>query len=375
MLDQEGDLEADEQQPEVDLAQALVEHLACHLRPPEVQAGEEHEHDGAEHGVVEVGNDEVAVGDVEVQRRRRQDDAGQTTEEEGDQEAHGPEHWSVKGDRALPHGADPVEELHTCRHRNEHCHQGEEGQIDRAGDVHVVSPHRDRKSGDRHGREDQALVTEDRLAREHRDDLARDAEERQGEDVHLRMAEEPEQVLPEDRTAIGGIEHHRAVVTVDERDHEGGCQNRERDQHEDARDECCPGEDRHAEHRHARSAHAEDGGDEVDRTQDGAETAQGETQEPHVGADLWRVDRIAERRVGEPTEGCRATRGKEARCHDEAAEQEQPIAEHVQTREGDVRCADLQGHDHVREADEQRRRKEEQHDRAVHGEHLVVLLE
>src|SRR3712207_8609922 len=43
VLDEEGRVEADEQQPEVDLAEALVEHLAGHLRPPEVEArSEEH---------------------------------------------------------------------------------------------------------------------------------------------------------------------------------------------------------------------------------------------------------------------------------------------------------------------------------------------
>jgi hypothetical protein len=36
--------------------------------------------------------------------------------------------------------------------------------------------------------------------------------------------------------------------------------------------------------------------------------------------------------------------------------------------------ADLQRHEHVGEAGEQRRREHQQHDRAVHGEELVVLL-
>jgi hypothetical protein len=61
-------VEADEQQPEVDLAQPFVEHAAGHLRPPEIEPGEHREHHGAEHHIVEVGDDEVAVGELEVQR-------------------------------------------------------------------------------------------------------------------------------------------------------------------------------------------------------------------------------------------------------------------------------------------------------------------
>ena len=53
---------------------------------------------------------------------------------------------------------------------------------------------------------------------------------------------------------------------------------------------------------------------------------------------------------------------------------EQPEREHVQAREGDVGRADLQRHDHVGEPGEQRGREQQQHDRAVHREQLVVLL-
>ena len=50
----------------------------------------------------------------------------------------------------------------------------------------------------------------------------------------------------------------------------------------------------------------------------------------------------------------------------------EPVAEHIQPRERDLGRADLQRHDHVAEAEEQRRREQEQHDRAVHREELVI---
>jgi cytochrome c oxidase subunit 1 len=61
VLDQEGHVEPDRGQPEVHLAQALVEHPAGHLREPEVDAREHGEHDRAEQHVVEVRDHEVRV--------------------------------------------------------------------------------------------------------------------------------------------------------------------------------------------------------------------------------------------------------------------------------------------------------------------------
>jgi hypothetical protein len=47
-------------------------------------------------------------------------------------------------------------------------------------------------------------VAEQRLAREHGDDLADDPEDGQDDDIDLGVAEEPEDVLVEDLAAAGG---------------------------------------------------------------------------------------------------------------------------------------------------------------------------
>ena len=74
-----------------------------------------------------------------------------------------------------------------------------------------------------------------------------------------------------------------------------------------------------------------------------------------------------------PNDG-RALRGEESGDRDQRAEEEQPECEGIQARERHVRRTDLQRHDHVREAREQRCREYQQHQRAVHREQLVVLL-
>ena len=45
-------------------------------------------------------------------------------------------------------------------------------------------------------------------------DFGDDAEERQRDDVHLRMAEEPEQMLPQQDSAVGRVIDMRAEATV-----------------------------------------------------------------------------------------------------------------------------------------------------------------
>ena len=205
----------------------------------------------------------------------------------------------------------------------------------------MVSPHRHRQRTDAHGCKDDALVAKDWLTREDRDDLARDAEEWQREDIDLRMAEEPEQVLPQDRATVLRREHHRSVMSIDERDDEGSGENREGNEDEQRGHEDGPGEHRHPEHGHARCAHAEDGRDEVHRAEDRAETTDREAEQPQVATDSGRVHGVAQRRVREPAEGCSAPGGEDA-CRDrDAAEEEHPEPEHVEPREGDVRGTDL----------------------------------
>ena len=275
---------------------------------------------------------------------------------------------------ALPHGADPVEELHAGRNGNEEGHEGEERQQDGAGDVHVVSPHGHRQGADGQRREDQADVAEDRLAGEDRNDLGDDAEERQREDVDLRVAEEPEQVLPQDGAAVGGVVDVRAELAVVQNTEGRGGQQREDHEDQHGGGEDGPAEHRHAEHGHARRTHGEQGGDHVDGGSNGAHAGGADANDPHVRADARGVDAVSQRHVHGPAEVSRATRGEEAGQHDETTDGGDPETKVVQTREGHVRRADLQRQHEVGKAPHNRGREQQQHDGAVHGEQLVELL-
>ncbi len=86
------------------------------------------------------------------------------------------------------------------------------------------------------------------------------------------------------------------------------------------------------------------------------------------------MDDIRERGVGEPPEVRRPAGGDEAGQRDEASEIEQPVGERIQSGEGDVGGTDLQRQDDIGESEDVRRRVRQQHDGAVHGEQLIVLL-
>ena len=82
MLRHEGDVEADEQQPELPFAETLAQPAPEHLGPPVEEAGEDREDHAAEQGVVEVRDDEVAVVHLPVDRKRREVDPRQPADDE-----------------------------------------------------------------------------------------------------------------------------------------------------------------------------------------------------------------------------------------------------------------------------------------------------
>ena len=311
---------------------------------------------------------------MEVQRRAGQHHARQATQEERDEEAHREEHRCFKCQLALPHRAYPVEELDTRRHRDQERHEAEERKKYGTCREHMMRPHRHRQRRDAEGRVHQRGVAEDRLTREHRHHFADDPEEGQRDDIHLGVAEEPEQVLPQDHTAVGRVVDVRPKAAVGGQAEQRRGQQREDQQHQDRRHQDVPGEDRHPEHRHTRCAHADHRGDHVDAAQDGAQPTDPEPEDPQVAAHPGRVNRVGERRVRGPTEVGGTTRGDETTHRDQRAEQEQPEAQRIQARERHVGCADLQRKYQVGEPEHDRGRVEQQHRRAVHGEQLVVLL-
>ena len=81
------EIEADEHGPEVPAAEALAQHPAGHLRQPEVETGDHRKDVDPDEHVVQMGHDEVGVGELAVERHRRRHHAGDAADHEQDDEA------------------------------------------------------------------------------------------------------------------------------------------------------------------------------------------------------------------------------------------------------------------------------------------------
>ena len=86
---EEGQVEPDEHQHELDLADGFVEHPPGHLREVEVEPGHHAEDGAAEQHVVEMGDHPVRVMNGEVHRHRRTEGAVDPADQEHAQKAQG----------------------------------------------------------------------------------------------------------------------------------------------------------------------------------------------------------------------------------------------------------------------------------------------
>ncbi len=226
---------------------------------------------------------------------------------------------------------------------------------------------------DGHGGGRDRLVAEDRLAREHRQDLRDHAECGQDHDVDLGVPEEPEQVLPEHRVAAaGGIEEGGAEVAVREQHRHRGGHGRQRDDQQVAVHQDRPHEERHAAPAHALGAHVVDRRDEVDGAHQRRDAGEVDQEDPGVHAPAGRVHVVGQRRVHGPAGPGRVE--EDARVEGHPAEEQEPERERVQAREGHVPGADHQRDQVVAEAGQHRHHEQEDHRGAVHRDQPVVGL-
>ena len=375
VLDQEGDQEADEHQPEAQPAEALAEHPPGDLREPVVDRREDREHRAAHQHEVDVRDHEVGFVDLPVDRKDRQEDARDPADQEQGDEAHAEQQRRLEFDRPAPQRGDPVEHLHARRHRDQERaeHHEHEDRLGYRRGEHVVRPREEAEERDRDGRGGDRLVAEDRLAREHRQDLRDEPEAGQHHDVDLGVPEEPEQVLPQKRrAALGGVEEVRAEVAVGQQHRHRRRDHRHREDDQDRVGEDRPDEQRQAPPAHTPRAHVGDRGVEVDRAEDRGEAGEVDQVDPRVLAAAGRVERVGERYVAGPA---RFRRVPEDRgVEDDATGQQQPERERVQARVGHVARAHHQRDEVVGQARHHRHDEQEDHRRPVHREQLVVGL-
>ena len=197
---------------------------------------------------------------------------------------------------------------------------------------------------------------------------------RQHEDVHLRVSEDPEQVLPEQRISSGlDAEERGAETSLEHQQEERHGDDGDGEQEQHLHHEGHPGEDRHLHHRHARCPHVEHRDDEVDGTDQRGDTSDLQAECPEVDT-VGRAERHRTVRcVHEPAAVCAAAE-EPRRVEEDATKDEDPEGQRVEARERDVSRTDLKRDEVVREGRSHRHHEEEHHGGGVHREHLVVLV-
>src|SRR2546423_1480348 len=137
-----------------------------------------------------------------------------------------------------------------------------------------MAPHEESEQTDRKDRKHHCAITKDRFACESRQNVRRRAHAGKNRDVTLGMAEEPEQVLPENRRTAGmqgkvwiatgknsayvqtaRDEEARTCDAIEQQENSAAEENRKREQRQHRSCEPGPASERHAHQRHALRAH------------------------------------------------------------------------------------------------------------------------
>ncbi len=237
-----------------------------------------------------------------------------------------------------------------------------------------MAPDAEAEEADQDAGVDHHLRAEERLAREDRQHLGYDAERGQDQDVDLRVAEDPEEMLPQMQVGAGAhVVEVRAEEAIEQQEDQADGDGREGEHDQELHHQRHPHEERHAHQRHAGRPHVEDGRDEVHGGDDRRRAEHLQRQHPEVDGRPRREGPRREVGVAEPADvGRRAD--EKARVEEEGAGEEDPVRERIQAREGHVPRADHERDHVVEEGRVERHHAEEDHRGAVHGEQRVVGL-
>ncbi len=361
--------------PEMPLAKRLIQHSTGDLRPIIVERRQDAHQYAAEKHIVEMGNDEVTIGLLEVDRGAGMHDAAEAADREFDEKAHSEQHRGGKPQAPAPYGRDPAKNLDAGRDRNEHRGYRERAVRHRshAGREHVMAPHAVGQKRNQDQRVRHHRIAEQGLAREHRDYFRDHPEGRQGHNVDFGMAEYPEQVLPQDRgrtrddlVVIG------AEIAIHEQEDEADRQRGKGEQDQNDGHQQRPDKHGHPHEGHARRAHIDDGDEEVKRAHHGRDAQDEQSDVEEIDIRAGRI--VARGQIGVPEPSCvRRTAEDPAEIQGYCAQDEDPVTQRIEARKGDVAGADLKRNQEIAEkARLQRHEHEEDHRQPMHRENFVV---
>src|SRR5712675_1585459 len=371
-LREKGEIEAQEKGNRSDASQKFRIQLAGNLGPPVVQTADVTHHRATDHDVVEVGDDEIGIVEMNVQAETREEETGEAANEKKTDEAEGVQHRSVVGNGTFVERGGPVEDF-DGRGNGDQIAEQREGKRSVGGlasEEHVVGPDKEADYGDGDTGAGDKRIAKDGLAREGGNDFADDAHGRQNHNVDGRMRVKPKQVLEENGVAAKlRIEEaevkHALHAGQQQSDGNHGCAQDEND----AGGVLRPDEERQAEPGHARRAHGVHGDDKVQTGENGREAVDENAEDG--GSDGGIGIDAAEWRVKGPA-SIQAAGGEG--IEDEAATDEINVpAQKIYLGKGQILGTNHDGQKEItQDGWDGWEQEQEDHGHAVHGEELVV---
>src|SRR5690606_17722016 len=156
--------------------------------------------------------------------------------------------------------------------------------------IHMMDPEPEGEKRHRHDGNDHRAIADKRMPCKDRDQNGEHSRRRQENDVNLRMAEEPEEVLPEQRIATPlRIKEWQAKRALELQQDRAQNERREGEEHHRANDEHVPREDWHPAKRHARRAYLQNTDDEFHGGADGGDLHEGYAKQPDIRIDTRRM--------------------------------------------------------------------------------------
>ncbi|EGE59446.1 hypothetical protein RHECNPAF_2190041 [Rhizobium etli CNPAF512] len=373
---EEGQVKAGEDEAEGPSAEPFAHHAAGDLREPVVDRADEREDGTADQHVMKMCDDEISIVNLRVERHGGHHQAGHSADDEGNQEADDEKQRCLEDETSVPQRRQPAEDLRPGRNGDRHAGGGEEAASEtrQTGNEHVMDPKPESQNTGRDHRQDKRQIAENRAPGEGRDHGGHHADGGQEDDVNLRVAKEPEQVLPEkDVAAFRGIVELCTDQPV-ENERRGAEHDRRHGQNDEkGRHQHRPDEERNAIERHARCPQLEDGHDDFDGDGKGGYFGEGDHLCPEVHPLSRAILRTGQRHVREPANiggGIESQRDPEK----QPPGQKYPIGEGIQPWKGDVARSDHQRNKIDRHCLHHRHGEKEHHVAPVYGENLVITV-
>jgi hypothetical protein len=152
---------------------------------------------------MEMSNDEIGIVRLQVERHRGQHDASQPAHGENGDESDDEEGWRGEPQASAGDGGDPGEYLDAACNGHAHAGGGKEAERERRQTrrKHMMDPQAE--ADDAHGDQgqDDEPMTDEPCLRHHRQNHRDHAGRGDEDNVDLGVAEEPEQMLPQQRIA------------------------------------------------------------------------------------------------------------------------------------------------------------------------------